>query len=334
MLRCTIPLLLFPVLFAEACSSSTPVTACTVGADCASGACGSDGQCIPVGGVDGGGGLDGAAGGGGGGGGGAGADSGPPDGSPPPDAPFTLGDGGLCTPQNNGTIQASEVPMTPGLRATFVIAENVTVDTAGTTQPDGTRVWDYSGALAGDHSVVVTTDPPTGQWFSGQYPSATYTTKLSDTQPLLGVFQGGTTALLLQGIVSPSNSQQSSTNELTYNPFVTTLAFPLKSGASWSTNAEVTGTADGVPVVPGTSYDDYQSSVDATGKLTVPYSTTAFPVQRVKTLLTRTIGATVTVYRSFAFVTECFGTIASVTSGPDESSDEFTNAAEIRRLGQ
>lgn len=46
----------------------------------------------------------------------------------------------------------------------------------------------------------------------------------------------------------------------------------------------------------------------------------------------RTVGAVPTVTRTYAFVTECFGTVATVVSRPNELSDEFTATSEIRRL--
>jgi hypothetical protein len=57
-----------------------------------------------------------------------------------------------------------------------------------------------------------------------------------------------------------------------------------------------------------------------------------FPVQRVRTDLTRTVGALVTTLHTYIFVTECFGTVASITSQNYEPMDEFTTAAEVTRL--
>ncbi len=55
-------------------------------------------------------------------------------------------------------------------------------------------------------------------------------------------------------------------------------------------------------------------------------------VQRVRVKLTRTVAFTPTVTRSFLFVAECFGTVATLTSQPNESANEFSSAAEVRRL--
>jgi hypothetical protein len=98
-------------------------------------------------------------------------------------------------------------------------------------------------------------------------------------------------------------------------------------GSTWSTNSAVTGQADGVPSV----YSEiYQSTADARGTLKTPLA--SFPVLRVGTVLTRTVGATVTVIRSFSFVTDCYGVVAQITSRPDELAAEFATATEVRRI--
>ena len=84
-----------------------------------------------------------------------------------------------CVPNNDGVITRAEVPMLAGLHASFLIAENVTMTTGGTAQPGGTTDWDFSGAQSGDHTIVITTDAPQGQWFASKFPDATYTSKLS-----------------------------------------------------------------------------------------------------------------------------------------------------------
>ena len=95
--------------------------------------------------------------------------------------------------------------MLAGLHAQLrIIAENVTMDTAGTAQPDGTTDWDFSAALARRPHRHHHDGRPAGQWFASQFPTATYTSKLRDTQTLLGVYQATAAALLLQGVVTPT----------------------------------------------------------------------------------------------------------------------------------
>jgi hypothetical protein len=298
-----------------ACSNTT--TECTVGADCASGVCESNGKCAPPSTTHHDGGVT------------VGPDAQVQEaqaGDAPEPETGAGGEGGAgCMPNHDGTITRQEVPMFAGLHANFVIAENVAVDSAGTMNPDGSRSWDFSGMLAGDHTVVTTTDVPQGQWFSQQFTTATYTTKLSDTSTLLGAFQATGQSLLLQGVASPTSGPQQT--EVSYMPGAEILGFPMMMGSTWTSTSNVTGTDQGVQVL---YTEKYASTVDAHGTLKVPYGT--FDVLRVQTTLTRTVGAVVTVTQSLAFIAECFGPVATLTSQSDETNTQFSNAAEAQRL--
>jgi hypothetical protein len=290
-----------------ACSSEA--RECNVGADCASGACSVTGMCVQSPLVDGGEPE-------------AGHDGGVPDASFP-DAPVSMD--GSCTVTDGGSIARTQIVLQAGLHATFRVAENVNVSTAGEMMADGSRYWDYSGSLSGDHDVLVQTLSLDGTWYQASFPESTYATQLSDTSTLLGVFQISESVLTLQGVVSPEAGITDT--KLSYNPAVRTLEFPLALGGSWTTTAEVSGTAAGVP---GAYTENYKTTVDAQGMLKTPLAT--FSVLRVGTVLTRTTGVVVTVIRSFAFVTDCYGPVATITSKDDELSAEFTTAAEIRRI--
>jgi hypothetical protein len=241
-------------------------------------------------------------------------------------------DGGSgCVPNDDGTITRAELPMLAGLHASFDIAENVTMTTGGVSQTDGSIDWDFSGALSGDHTVVITTDTPAGQWFASKFTSATYTSKLSDTQTLLGVYQATASGLLLQGVVSPTSTAPQT--DVSYSPSADILAVPMQMGATWTSTSTVTGTLDGVLADYTEKYD---SSVDAHGSLKVPYGT--FQVLRVQTTLTRTTGVTVIqTTQTMTFVAECFGPVARLTSQTTTAPQKvpgnaFTNVAEAWRL--
>jgi hypothetical protein len=284
------------------CSASNPAAACRVGADCASGVCGSDGTCFVSSGGDAGPNLDGAA---------------------DADAQTTTrdagidGSNGICDPNADDIITRAETPVGPGLHATFAVARNVTLmpTTAGVMNPDGSRTWDYSGALAGDHALVLDTAAPGGQWYSSAFPSATYTVRLFQTTP---------SALLLLGVVSPDSPDAGPQTKLTYATPITTLAFPLQKDATWTTTSNVSGTAQGTPV---TYLESYTSKVDATGSLKTPFGT--FHVLRVNVVRTSNFLPAI---RTFVFMTDCFTTVARIVSNNLEASPEFTTAAEVQRL--
>jgi hypothetical protein len=287
---------------------------CRVGADCASGMCTAEGTCAAPGGS-------------------SGASSSGDSGSSTTDAPANDDGGGssgdatlpACSPNKDGVITRAEVPIQAGLRATFRVAEDVDVDTAGTPGANGTRTWDFSGALANDANVIIETMALTNKWYAPKYSGATYSSKLRTSSDLMGVFETAPATLALRGVVSPDDGLYRT--ELAYDPSVSVLSFPLKMDDTWTTDTSVSGVAEGYPV----SYTEkYESVVDAKGSLKTPLGT--FDVLRVRVLLTRTVGFVTTKVRTFAFVTECYGTVATVVSEDNEGDVEFTHALEIRRI--
>lgn len=328
-----------------------PQVDCRVGADCASGVCLRDGTCGPVedagtgggamgggGGSTGGGAGGGMVGGGSGGGGGStggGAGGGSVGGG-------TGGGGSVgCIPNDDGVIERSEVFFEPGLRATFKISGAATFDTAGTAAPDGGRSWDFTPALAGDTSRLVETKPLAGEWYESKYPDAGYVTELGQGSPLLGVFSATGNALYLQGVVAPNADGGT---EVHYAPWVKVLQFPLQAGGSWGTTTTVSGKYQGFVIgnaAFGTGLpfqeENYTSTVDRSGDALTPFSN--FHTLRVRTVMVRSTRIytafpfmPILTLRSFNWNTECFGTVATLTSTDNESSTEFTNAAEVRRL--
>lgn len=297
---------------ASAACSSEPARECVVGADCASGQCTAEGTCVrgaPSPGADGGADAavdaNGAA--------DAAADAGG-DASPLPG----------CSPNKDGVITAAEVPLKAGLRATFRVGTSETIDTAGTPQAGG-RAWDFTAALASDRSVLVETLPLAGKWFESKFQGATYAVQLRASSAELGVFEVSPAGVLLRGVVTPEGGVFRT--EVTHAPPPPMLSFPLTVGKTWSEDASVSGLVNGV-ITPYA--EKYSFEVDQKGTLKTPLGT--FDVLRVRALLERTIGLLTTRVRSFAFVSECYGTVASVTSTDDEPSVEFTRAAEIRRI--
>jgi hypothetical protein len=236
-------------------------------------------------------------------------------------------DGGstTCVPERDGKITRDEVILRPGLDAKFEVAEGVTVDTAGEVRNDGTRVWDLTGPYEGDSLTIVELMSLDGKWYKPDFPDATYASKLADGEDEIGIFRVTDDALYLQGIVTPDES-----TNLEYDPDPAILQFPLEVGASWTTDADVTGTYF---YNPWTMVDEeYQSQVDAEGMLKTPYG--ELPVVRVQTVLKRTVGFSVTTIRTFSFVSECFGTVATITSENNEDEVEFTEASSVRRLAR
>lgn len=298
-LTLTIALASCVALSVAACSGGG-VQQCVEHSECVSGLCRADGTCAPADGAD------------------AGV---------APDADPLAPDGGLaaCSPDHDGVVRRDEVVLAPGNQAIFRVALDSTVDTAGQQETGGERTWDFSTSLVGDADVNVLLTSIEGAWYADAFPGASYATKLSESADLIGVFELTGTALMLRGVVSPEGGL--TRTELQYDPPATLLAFPISTTSIWSSTSTVSGVAQGI----ASFYTEkYESRVDATGDLITPFGT--FPVQRIRVELTRTVGAVPVTIRSFVFMSECFGTVATVTSQDYESEIEFTTAAEIRRL--
>jgi len=280
-----------------ACGDDSGATPCTEDSDCPSNFCRADGTCAPA----------------------------EVDAPPGPDAP-TDAPNGVCSPDHDGMITQAELPLVAGKLATFRVALDPTFDTAGTAGTGGARMWDLTAQLAMDTDRPLALLSPAGTWWAAEFPTASYAALLSAESELLGVFRVDATSLLLLGVVSPAAG--TFRTELTYDPPAKILALPIAPAASWTSTSTVSGTAQGAIA----SYTErYDSLVDQVGTMKTPYG--EFPVVRVATDLTRSsFGATILTKRSFAWIAECFGSIATVSSQDFESSAEFTDPAEVRRL--
>lgn len=278
------------------CGGSSGDT-CSLDSDCASGFCKADGTCGPA----------------------------PADAAPQSDGAVD-GSTALCNPNHDGMITLAELPFMAGRMGTFRVATDATWDTAGTSNSNGSRAWDLSVQLAGDADRVMMLGAPTAQWWSTTYPTATYATELSIESDLRGVFHVTGAESTLLAVVSPQAG--SLRTELDYDPPAKILSLPLSAGATWTSTSTVSGTAQGAIVA---YTEKYESRVDQVGTMKTPYG--EFPVLRVATSLTRTSGlATILTKRTFSWVAECFGPIATAASQDFESGVEFTDNAEIRRL--
>jgi hypothetical protein len=317
--------------------TNPPMPDCRVGADCASGVCTGEGKCAAV--VDAGH-AGGSAGGAtsGGSAGGAAQAGGSASAGGAAGGTSAGGSAGSCLPNHDGTITRAEVITAAGLRATFKVSTETPFDTSGVGLPDGGRFWDFTQPLTGDMNTLVETQPIVGQWFESKYPDAGYVVPLGQGSDLLAVFASNTDGLYLLGTASPSDGTFATA--LVYSPPVKMLKFPMQANDTWTTTSAVLGKVNGVsmvsiPGILGYTTDTYTSTVDRTGDVLTPYASQRFPVLRVRTVMERAVTFNQlanTSFRQFQFVTECFGTVATVRSKDAETSTEFLTAKEVRRL--
>jgi hypothetical protein len=312
---------------AVACSGQE--VACRVGADCATGVCLGNGTCkVPEadGGATGGGGGSASGGGSATGGGTASGGGGATGGGSA--AGGSGGDGGTgpsCLPNADGTITRAEFPSGAGLRATYKVAKGATFNTAGTAGAAGT-LWDLTGPFTGDADTLVTTEALAGKWFENDFAGATYVSRLNSTGEELGVFEVTPSALLLRGLVSPTDSFTAT--KIVYDTPVKVVALPFKLNDTWTSTSVGRGKYLGNQF--WTQTDTYASTVDKAGELITPFA--RFPVLRVRTTFSNVVGFITTTRKTLLFAAECFGGVATITSANNEAQSDFTATAELRRL--
>jgi hypothetical protein len=249
-----------------------------------------------------------------------------------PDLRSPVADGGplsadalaaICPFNGDGVLDRSEEPFVVGLGALFA------VNPAGSTTPVSLTavvgVWDFTAPVRDEVKVFDELQPPGGQWWSAEFPSATYAERLVDGQNLLGVYRATADRLELLGLVSDQTGLTQTL--LSYATAIPLLQFPLRAGASWSADSDVSGTLNGV-VFAG--HDHYDFSVDQRGMTKVPAGN--FDTLRLRIRFEESYGLYTVSRITYLHLAECYGAVARIRSQDGETSNDFTQAAEYRRL--
>jgi hypothetical protein len=228
-----------------------------------------------------------------------------------------------CSFNSDGTITRAEESFMVGLGALFA------VNAAGTTVPvDNVAhngVWDFSAPVSSEAKQFDQLVDPSGQWWAADFPTATYGERIDDGQQAYGVFRVSGDKLEMLGVVSDQGGFNRT--ELTYSTPIVVLQFPLSVSATWTSESDVTGLASGVGFV---AHEKYVFAVGQRGMTKVPAAT--FDTLRLKMSYTQTYGALVTTRITYLHLAECYGAVARVRSKDNETSADFTQAAEYRRL--
>jgi hypothetical protein len=228
-----------------------------------------------------------------------------------------------CTLNNDGVITRAEAPFLVGLGALFV--SNTPGQTVAVNEHATNNTWDFTAAVSGEQKVFDQLLSPSGAWWAGDFADATYAQRLEDGQAVLGVYKATADKLQLLGVVSEQDGVQRT--ELTYATPIDVIRFPLHNGDNWTSESDVTGTASGV-IYAG--HDKYVFAVDAAGTTKVPAG--QFNTLRLRFNYTQQVGFVTTTRITYLHMAECYGAVARVRSQDNETSNDFTQAAEYRRL--
>lgn len=254
----------------------------------------------------------------------------------PTHQPYTPGDTTplSCLPNLDGKIDAAELAPSIGPSVSYLVSPAGTersVDLAGFVDDGGRRIWDWSTDLADDRLFQTSASKIEGKWYASSFPIDAYVTPFDAAHANEGIYRSDSEALWLLGVASTEESPANGKTLLVYGQPVALFRFPIQPGAQWTSVGMVqNGVFRGLPFA---SRDTYEVRVDAAGSMLLP-DLSFTQAHRVRTTVTVEPSAGVnTVQRQVSFLFECFGEVARATSRANEPNDDFTTAAEIRRIG-
>jgi hypothetical protein len=240
-----------------------------------------------------------------------------------------------CIPNLNGRIDSEELSAAIGVPASFLVSppgEERDVNVQGTADQTGAPIWQLSQDFASDQQAFIEASSLGGQWYEASFPTGDFAAPIDAAGTLQGVYRHTAEALYLLGVASTEEAPKSGQTLLVYDTPIGLYQFPIEPGKSWIASGSVQdGVAFGLPFA---GKDTYEVEVGPTGTLEL-FDYTFEQVHRVKLHIVQepAVGQSVSTRQS-QFLFECFGEVARATSRPGETEDDFTTAAEVRRLGQ
>ena len=238
-----------------------------------------------------------------------------------------------CAPDLDGTLTAVELPTVIDTPARYLInpaGKDRTVDVAGATS-GAAHTWSFGIDFADDQTLSVTATRLAGKWYATSFPDGQFVTPQDAGNTLEAIYRRDDAGVYLLGIASTAEAPPEGKTLVVYQKAILVAKLPLAPGASWISSSDVTGAT--IRGLPYAGKDTYEVTDDAIGKL-VTHDFTFDQVHRVRTKVTVSPSAgKAVVRRQVSFFTECLGEVVRAVSRDDEPSEDFTNAAELRRLG-
>ena len=237
-----------------------------------------------------------------------------------------------CIPNLDGIIEADELPLVLDTEVSYLVSppgELRSVDIEGVGEGT-TRAWDWSIDQADDQLARIQAFSIEDRWYADRFPPDAF----------IAPFDDGTTetisrrddeGLYVLGIASRERDPATGRTLLIYDEPIPLIRFPIETGTSYSASATIEDAVfNGIPYA---AVDTYDVEVSAVGELRLPtLSFTQAHQVRVQLTVEPALGETTTV-RQVSYFFECFGEVARATSQLDEPDPNFTEAAEVRRLG-
>ncbi len=239
-----------------------------------------------------------------------------------------------CTPNLDGKIEAKELQAAFGIPLSYLFSpagKSRTVDLAGKPDAQGHLTWDFGTDFADDQIVHTQASPIKGKWYAASFPDSAFVVPSDAAARVEGVYVYDAIGYHLLGLASFIENPAEGKTLYVYGTPVDIFRFPIAPGQTYTSTGTVkNATLRGLPYA---GIDTYVINVDGAGTISLP-SITFSQALRVRTTLTATPTAGMAqTSRQTSFLFECFGEVARATGQPNETQDNFTNAAEVRRLG-
>jgi hypothetical protein len=238
-----------------------------------------------------------------------------------------------CVPNLDGVIDSTELAPVLGLGVQYLVSpagESRPVNVAGGQDAQGHLAWDFGTDYADDQVATIAASALQGKWYASSFPNGQFAAPFDAGDTLEAVYAQDDAGLYLQGLASTQQNPAEGQTLFVYQTPVTLYVFPLQAGTTWTSTGVVRGgTVRGLPY---DGQDSYQGRDVATGQLILP-AYTFQQAHRLSFVVTTTPAAGENVVtRQDSYLFECFGEMARATSQPNEMSDDFTTAAEVRRF--
>ncbi|RMG11673.1 MAG: hypothetical protein D6729_17685 [Deltaproteobacteria bacterium] len=239
-----------------------------------------------------------------------------------------------CRPDNDGIIEAAELPFALGVLARYRVREQeIDIDVDGREEA-GVTLWDLSRPdPSHDPLARLGPLPIEGRWFTDRFPNATAVLPLDPRGQLLGAVDFSEEGLRLHGFASAEATPPEGQTLARYDHPVLLLPAPMALGRSWSFTARAENAT--LRGIPGAFEDRYELEVTAEGRLVLPDlildRTLRLTVRLERALLTGDVRQV-----SHHWIHECLGETARVT-GPllpagEPYPDTLPTIVELRRL--
>ncbi len=239
-----------------------------------------------------------------------------------------------CVPNLDGQIDASELQAALGVTVHQIVSpagETRPVDLAGQPGEKGGRLWDWSADYASDQDAPISASALEGKWYADSFPGGVFTTPFDAGHTLDAVYAHTDEALLLFGLASVEAAPADGQTLLPYVTPIQVYRFPIVPGDTYVTTGEVkNGLFKGL-VYAGR--DTYETTVVGLGELRLPDVIFQQAIQVRTTVTAEPAAGIATKTKQVSFLFECFGEVGRATSQSNETNDNFTTAAEMRRLG-